>query len=291
MKNAQRYPMKNAHALPVRHDRASGLGPAATVPALAVAALLAAPALVSAQDFEWSGEIEAGNAVEVRGVNGDVRARPAADGTAEVTATKRAGRRGDPDDVEIEVVEHGDGVTICVLYPASGGDSSDGCRPGGAGQSVENNDTEVDFRVGVPAGVRFTGGTVNGSVEAESLEADVRMESVNGTLRVSTAGPASARTVNGSIEASVGRADGEGDMEFRTVNGSITLAVPAGLDARVRASTMSGSISTDFPLEIRESGSGGANLDDRLGDGGGELRLETVNGGIELRRGNPEGPR
>ena len=78
-------------------------------------ALLVAPA-AGAQDFQWKGRIAAGKWLEVKGVNGDVRATAAAGAEAEVTAAKTA-RRSEPESVEIVVLEHDDGVTICAVYP------------------------------------------------------------------------------------------------------------------------------------------------------------------------------
>ena len=68
------------------------------------------------QDFRWSGRIESGKAIEVRGINGDVRAMPASGTEVEVTAETREGRRGDPGDVTIDGVEHADGVAIGLSH-------------------------------------------------------------------------------------------------------------------------------------------------------------------------------
>src|SRR5205809_6334315 len=131
----------------------------------AVAALALVPRAVAAQhEFHWKGKVAPGKAIEIKGVNGDVRAS-AGSGDVEVTAGKRA-RRSDPDEVKIEVVQHEDGVTICAVYP-SDGRRENTCEAGDDGHmSVRDNDVTVDFTVRVPAGVRFRGKTVNGEVEA-----------------------------------------------------------------------------------------------------------------------------
>ncbi|MGH7672909.1 MAG: hypothetical protein ACREMC_08415, partial [Gemmatimonadales bacterium] len=79
--------------------------------------LLAAAGSAAAQeDFRWHGRLAPGKTIEVKGVNGDVRAVAATGPEVDVTAAKRA-RRSDPDEVKIEVVEHEGGVTICAVYP------------------------------------------------------------------------------------------------------------------------------------------------------------------------------
>src|SRR2546425_7620903 len=80
------------------------------------ALLLSAFATAAGQDFNWHGRIAAGKRLEVKGVNGDVRAVLASGAEAVVNATKHA-RRSDPDEVKIEVVETPEGITICAVYP------------------------------------------------------------------------------------------------------------------------------------------------------------------------------
>src|SRR5947199_162411 len=91
---------------------------------------------------------------------------------------------------------------------------------------------------------------VNGDVPAADLSSDVQANTVNGSIRISTAGYAEAQTVNGEIVASLGRATWSDALEFRTVNGGITLDLPVGLSTEVRATTVNGDIQTDFPLMV-----------------------------------------
>jgi hypothetical protein len=144
------------------------------------AVVVAAPAQVMAQDFEWSGRLSAGQAIEVKGINGDIEAMAASGDQVEVTAVKREGRRGYADEVTFEVLEHDDGVTICVMYPSEPGERENECRQGGHGHmSVHDNDTEVRLTVRVPAGVDFVGRTVNGNIDTGPLGGDVRAYTVN----------------------------------------------------------------------------------------------------------------
>jgi hypothetical protein len=246
----------------------------------------AAPAAVTqGVDFEWTGRLAAGKTIEIKGINGDVRAEPARGNEIEVTATKREGRRGDADEVTFEVVEHADGVTICAMYPSEPHDDPNECGPGRRGHmSVHDNDTEVDFTVRVPLGVDFAGRTVNGDVETGPLGGNVYAHTVNGGVEVAAAGFVEAHTVNGSIHAAMGRGDWDGDLEFHTVNGSITLELPDGVGAEVRARTVNGALETDFPLTVQGRW-GPRSLTGTIGDGGRRLELETVNGSIRLRRG------
>ena len=233
---------------------------------LAVAAVLPWTAFAQA-DFNWSGTLNPGQTLEIKGVNGSIRAEFAAGNMIEVSARKTA-NRSDPASVRIEVVPSANGITICSVYPSDGGQANY-CEGGRGGRSDNrDNDVSVDYTVKLPAGVRFAPKTVNGSVTALGLRSDV-----NGT------------SVNGSIEAAMGVASWSGSLDFKTVNGSIDLTLPPGASADVHATTMSGNFRSDFPvtmngrLEERKA-------EGRIGAGGRELNLTTVNGAITVHQGD-----
>lgn len=235
----------------------------------------------SADPFEWEGRIGEGEVVEVRGVNGPVYAVPS-DGDRVVVVAEKTARRSDPDEVRIEAIEHGEGVTFCAVYPSSAGERENRCGPGDEYRSnVRNNDVTVEFRIEVPRGVRLDVQTVNGEIEATGLGADVDARTVNGDIEVTTQGFARAQTVNGSIVAEMGRWMPIG-AEFETVNGSIDLDLPDDVDADLDASWVNGSLDSDLPFTVegritRRSARG------RLGDGGPDLEIKTVNGSIRIR--------
>ena len=246
---------------------------------LAPVALLASSA--RAEDFRWSGRVAPGQTLEIKGVNGAIEASPAAGGEIEVSAVKTA-RRSNPAEVEVKVVEHSGGVTICAVYPSSswwGGRNE--CAPGDGGHlGANNNDVQVNFTVKVPAGIRFDGSTVNGAIKADRLPDDARVETVNGGIEVTAAGHVEAQTVNGSIEASLGRADWTGKLELQTVNGGITVQMPEGASTEIDAETVNGSIRTDF--EVGGKRQSRRHLAGTIGSGGRRLEMETVNGSIEI---------
>jgi hypothetical protein len=253
--------------------------------AAAIAALLICQGVAAAQtpEFRWHGMVAQGRAIEIKGVNGDVRAEPSGSNEVEVVAEKR-GRRSNPEDVQIEVVEHADGVTICAVYPSRDASQPNECRPGDGGRmNVQNNDVTVRFTVRVPAGVRLIGHTVNGDVEATRLNGPVVLTTVNGSVNFSTSSSGRATTVNGTIRGELGRADWNDALEFSTVNGNINLTLPADLSTDVKAQTVNGDISTDFPLTVTGRISR-RRLEGTIGAGGRTLSLETVNGGITLKR-------
>jgi Toastrack DUF4097 len=253
-----------------------------TLAGLTAALSFAVPA--AAQDFHWTGHLAAGKRLEIKGVNGSIRAMAASGSEIDVTARKTA-RRSDPDEVRIQVVPFEDGVTICAVYPTpSRARRENSCEPGDGWHSNTNdNDVTVDFTIRLPAGIVFNGETVNGDVDGEDLGADADVSTVNGSIDVSAAGVVEARTVNGSIRARMGRADWTSAASFKTVNGGITLTLPDNLNAEVSAETVNGDLETEFPLTVTGR-FGPRHMRGTIGSGGRRLELSTVNGSIHLRK-------
>jgi DUF4097 and DUF4098 domain-containing protein YvlB len=175
---------------------------------LATSGGVAVSAAAQSADFQWSGALARGKTIEVRGVNGSIRAVASDDGLVRVEALRR-GRRSAAASVRIEVVEHDEGVTICAVYPDPPRfPDSNTCSPGGGRVNVQYNDVRVDFVVTIPAGVRFIGKTTNGDI----------------------------------------RAEGQRDVQAATHNGDIVLELPADLNAELHATTRNGRIDSDFPI-------------------------------------------
>jgi hypothetical protein len=260
--------------------RAIGIGSV-----VVLGAVLAAfqPGKACGDDFRWAEGVPAGQTLEIKGVNGAIEATAGVGNQAEVVATKR-GHRSDPANVDIKVVKHPGGVTICGVYPSRSVGRPNECQPGEGGRlGAEDNDVDVHFAVKVPPGVRFVARTVNGSVDADGIGADVDAHTVNGGIRISARGLARAETVNGSIKATLGRGDGTEPLDFKTVNGSIAVDLPGNANADVKAATVNGDIESDFPLTVKGRLTS-RRLSGTLGSGGRALTLETVNGSIRLNK-------
>ena len=180
---------------------------------------------------QWRGTVIQGGAIEIKGVNGAVKASAATGAEVEVSAALR-GQRSNPADVRIDVVQHGGGVTICAVYPSPDSRPNE-CQPGDGGRmNTRDNDVTVAFTVRVPPGVRFVGRTVNGDIGADSLGGPVSLKTVNGEASFSTTAYGEASTVNGSIRGTLGSSHWTEALRFKTVNGSITLDLPADAEHR-----------------------------------------------------------
>lgn len=245
----------------------------------------------SAQDtFEWSGRVGADGVLKVRGISGTVRAEPTSGATARVTAEKR-GRSGDFEEVEIVMEQDGDDVIVCAVYGSwNHGDGCDGERWGDGDRRERRRsiDVEVDFVVHLPTGVPLSAAMVNGDIDIVDVRSDVRANTVNGDIVISTSGVARAQTVSGSVDVSMGSDDWE-DLDFQTVSGDVTIRMPEGLDTDVSFSSLSGDFRSDFDVAMeRRSGRRwqvGSRVRGTIGDGGRSLSVQTVSGDLRLLRG------
>lgn len=234
------------------------------------------------ETFRWSGQIGPAGTVEIKNLNGDVRASPSADGTVRVVARKE-GERDNPSTVRIDVVETVQGVTICAVYPDVPGLPANECLPGLDGQfSSRGNDVSVTFDVEVPADCPLIARTMVGSVQAIEMRGDVTARAMWGDIRITTSGIADATTMSGNINASIGQPVWDRDLAFTSLHGDVTVRVPTNTDADVWGSTRGGSISSDFQLRIERVGAW-RQLTGRLGSGGRNLRLTTDAGDLALR--------
>jgi Putative adhesin len=230
------------------------------------------------REFHWKGKLAPENVVMIKNVNGNIDAEPATGDEVEVTAEKSGPRA---DEVRIEMVQLSDGVMFCAIYP---GWFTQHCNEGHTSNS-HSGDTKVHFTVRVPENIRLHAENVNGGVTAEHMGRFVHTSSVNGSVRVSTKSWAELSTVNGSIEGSMGRADWNGTLKAESVNGSITLELPSDTNTDVDFASVNGRMQSEFPLSV--SGKfGGRTVKGKIGSGGRELKVETVNGNVQLKEGS-----
>jgi hypothetical protein len=258
-----------------------------------VASLMAhAQGSQSDRDFRWDGAISSGRWAYVRNLNGSVRVERASGGRLEVTAVKRW-RRGNPEDVRVEVTRVGSGegdILVCALWR----DITEDCDERGYRTRNDrrrdrwsrdnNDDVSLEITVRVPEGVKVDLSSINGGLDITGATAEVEAHTVNGGIDArSSGGPVNASTVNGNIDVHMG-VIGSGNLDFSTTNGSINVTVPDGLNADITMRTVNGSVGSDFPMTVNGRISP-RRIAATIGRGGMKIDLSTVNGSIDLRRG------
>ena len=242
----------------------------------------------SGKTWTYRARLTPGQSVSVRDMRGSITVTPARGESLEVVAVKSFAH-SDQGSVRVVAIPSKDGVTICALWgdrDGKDGEEAGRCGPGDKYEagSAHNNDVGVQFTVRLPRGVRIHATTVTGAVRVAGATAPVIAGSVDGSVDAETMqGPLQAFTFNGSVHAAVHGFGDTGAVKLATVNGSVTLELPAGLDATVSANTINGAITSDFPLtssgQLVAHHAAGV-----IGDGGRRVDLNVVNGSVRLKK-------
>lgn len=244
-------------------------------------AITAAP--LAAQETRFTRDMRPGDRLEIENINGEVSVTQGSGPTAEIVVTKRV-REGNGDLVKA-ILEEGSGfVRVCTIYLNRDPDRST-CRGensvGNAGGRGERLEVVMDYRVRVPAGARLEVDNVNGKAILRGLDTPASVATVNGDIDFDGIGAHTLETVNGSISARFTGRQLDGGLTIETVNGRVELTFPSGLNADISGETVSGSVTSDFPITI-EGKWGPKEFSGRIGNGGPRISIETVNGSVKL---------
>jgi hypothetical protein len=158
--------------------------------------------------------------------------------------------------------------------------------------SVTVTDAEAELSIETGSGdVQVTGvrgkdlaiETGSGHITATDLSIDqARVETGSGDLTLS-----GVRGANLHFETGSGRIDAElatdiADLSVETGSGDVVLRVPETLGAMVDIETGSGGIQADLPLEVQRWARD--HVTGRIGDGQGQLNVETGSGDVRIVR-------
>jgi DUF4097 and DUF4098 domain-containing protein YvlB len=140
----------------------------------------------------------------------------------------------------------------------------------------------VRYRLMVPAGVTLEKvSTVNSDIRCTGVKGDLHLSTVNGRIDATGAtGQGRFGTVNGGITISYDRLPADGRIVLDTVNGSNRLTLPKDSSFELVAESLNGGVSCDLPIRLEKSGR--HHLRGRVGQGGPEIKLDSVNGGLEV---------
>ncbi len=248
-----------------------------------LALILLLPALAWAatpadNEFHWKGRLAPEKLVTVKSVSGSIEVTGVDGDEVEVSATKSGPHA---DRLEAKVIPSDEGILICETYRYDG-DSSDTCGEGGSHSHSHGSTPQVAYSIRLPRNLRLAASTVNGSVAARSLGRYAEVSSVNGSVEISTAKWAKASSVNGSIRAQFGEA-GWDTLKLATVNGGIHVALPSDVNTDVHFSSVNGHLDSVFPITT-QGRMGRHSFEGKIGSGGRDLELSTVNGSVELQK-------
>ncbi len=235
--------------------------------------------------FEQSFEVSSPAKLVVKNISGNIHIIPGEDGVIKVYAAKHLDR-GNPEDTEIEISQESNGTVKAVARVPEGwfGISTRPCKVDFKIEAPVQSDVRVKA---VSSSIEINGfsgrydlHTVSGKISGKSLQGEAKVSSVSGSIRLKECDFSSlnASTVSGGVAAQTVLSDGP--YTLKTVSGRVQLIVPADVNCRVHASGVSGCFSTDLP--VNQSRIGRRSWDVKLGEGGPEVQMSTVSGGMQV---------
>jgi len=155
----------------------------------------------------------------------------------------------------------------------------------GSPQSLEVGAVSGEVNVKADGITELSLESVSGSITLTGAVTDkIRAESVSGRLRLEPDGAMSdlqASVVSGDIDLRATLAPG-GRISAESLSGNLQVRLPRSTSARLDASSFSGSIRSDAGTVEKEEFGPGSSLKARLGDGDGQIRLESFSGKLQL---------
>jgi hypothetical protein len=227
------------------------------------------------EEFHQTYAITPDGRVELDNINGAVHISAWDRNEVKVDAIKYADAKDRLEDARIEIDPGKDYLSIRTKYREHDLNFNWGGR---------NNPPSVEYTLTVPRTVRLDEiKLINGSLDVTGVTGEVRASCINGRLEAhNLSGRADLSTINGHLDARFDQLSAS-SVELKSVNGSVELTIPSDSKAEIEASTVSGGIENDFGLRVNHHRYVGHDLRGELGSGGPRIRLENVNGRIEIR--------
>ena len=256
----------------------------------ALAAFLALALQAHASDWQGSESEElhqtyplsANGQVELQNINGSVEIKAWDRNEVKVDAIKHAWSKERLQEATMKVDSRSDSLSIRTEYPDHDHPSWN--------HGKHDQSASVEYTLVVPRNARLADiSLVNGDLDIEGVNGEVRVSCVNGRLTArKLGGQAELSTVNGKLEASLDRL--ASPLRVSSVNAAVLLTLPSDAKADIEASTVSGSISNDFGIPVAHHRWVGHELNGELGGGGPRVHVSNVNGRIEIRHADDNRP-
>ena len=227
------------------------------------------------EEFHQTYALNPDGRVELDNINGDVHVSTWDRNEVKVDAVKSADSKDRLDDARIEVDSSKEHLSIRTKYRDHDLTFNWGSH---------NNPPSVEYTLTVPRTVRLNEiKLINGSLDLTGVSGEVHASCISGRLEAhNLSGRAELSTINGHLEAKFDQLPGS-SVELKSVNGSVELTIPSDSKAEIEASTVSGGIENDFGLHVNNHRFVGHDLRGELGSGGPRIKLEDVNGRIQIR--------
>ncbi len=231
--------------------------------------------------FEQTYPLNANGKVSVSNVNGSIIVETWDKPEVKLEWVKTGERKENFAEVEIKIDARQDAFRVETDY-------GDRQRRNFGGNRGYGNNLQVEYRLTVPRNAILDEiETVNGSVTISNAENTTKASAVNGEVKATNLrGTANLSTVNGTVTANFDQLATGSRINLETVNGSVDLTIPSDANVTLKAETVNGKISNDFNLPVRKGQYVGRDMYGKIGSGDVQIKLESVNGELTVKRKN-----
>lgn len=231
------------------------------------------------EKFEQTYPITPNGTVKISNINGSIVLEAWDRNEVKLEAVKTAHTKDDLASVEIKVDSRPDSLSVEADY---------GQWKWGQNKKDQTTSVSIEFKLSVPRNANLSEiETVNGSVTVSNFANSTKISAVNGNvIATNLRGSAVLSTVNGEVNADFDLIELASRVNLSTVNGKVNLSLPSDCNATVKADSLNGNITNGFGLPVRKGEYIGRDLFGKIGTGEAQVRLNTVNGELNITRKN-----
>lgn len=213
------------------------------------------PDFIAEQDVSREVQIEEQIRIRLVAINGEITITGQPDATSViVSAELRVGSNENQEDaeegldqLEVVVTDLPDKVLVQTHQP----------------KDSRGRQYVVNYTITVPNNLEVDAHQLNGAILVDEMSNSVFVNAVNG-----------------NIDSTV-RLPPNGEIRLSTANGNLDLSIPTSTSAEISTFVDNGTITWDN-LDLVDTAQTNQSLTGTLGDGDGVIRLETINGNIDL---------
>ena len=142
----------------------------------------------------------------------------------------------------------------------------------------------VSYEIFVPRQGDLSLKAHNGGISISDVRGNIQFDTMNGGVSLKRlAGNVEGKTMNGGLQIELAGARWDGNkLDARTTNGGVNITMPENYSAHFEGSTVNGSLNLGIPMTVR--GEISRSLSTEIGGGGPTIHVETMNGGVNIKR-------
>lgn len=227
-------------------------------------------------------QLKPGSLVNLRNINGKVTVETAATDTAEILIVRSAKTREDLKQYrQVKIEQEENRLVIFIENDRKSLFSSLGSIPEGRQRVI----------LKLPRTIDFESSSINGDLILGETQGRVELRRISGELKATRlSGATDIDGVNGNVDVSFAPLKGN-SIEVNGVNGNIDLHFEGEVNADLTTWGINGQVNADLPgVENRDEESGRGRMKARIGAGGTQIRINGINGNLNLLKADKSAP-